>query len=64
MNFNRADSAEFSPVESAVLQGLGLDRLDYRITGERRRLTPEREKRQQKMLEEQRKRLEATDARA
>lgn len=64
MDFNRQDPADFSPIEQAVLKGLGIERLDYQITGERKRLTPEREKRQQQMLEEQQKRLEAAHARA
>jgi hypothetical protein len=38
MNFNRDDPAEFSPVERAVLAGLGVDRLDWHITGERGRV--------------------------
>ena len=64
MDFNPQDPADFSPIEQAVLKGLGIERLDYQITGERKRLTPEREKRQQQMLEEQQKRLEAAHARA
>ena len=38
--------------------GLGLERLDFCITGERERIVPERVRRQQKMLEEQKKRME------
>ena len=58
MNFNRANPADFSPVEQSVLRGLGLERLDFRITGERERIVPERVRRQQKMLKEQKKRME------
>ena len=57
MNFNRADPADFSPVERGVLRGLGVERLDFQITGQRERIVPERVKRQQKMLEEQKERL-------
>ena len=39
MNFNRADPADFSPVERAVLRALGVERLDFRSTGERARCT-------------------------
>lgn len=60
MNFNRTNAEDFSPVERAVLRGLGLDRLDFQIASPRERIVPERVKRQQKMLEEQKKRLAAT----
>ena len=33
MNFNREDPDDFSLVESVVLRALGVERLDYRITG-------------------------------
>ena len=46
LDFNRQDPADFSPIEQAVLKGLGVERLDYQITGARKRLIPEREKRQ------------------
>lgn len=59
MNFNRDDPADFSPVELGVLRGLGVERLDFQITGQRERIVPERVKRQQNMLEEQRERLAA-----
>lgn len=58
MNFNRENPDDFSPVELAVLHGLGKSRLDFQPTAERERLVPERLKRQKKMLEEQKKRLE------
>ena len=58
MNFNRANPADFSPVELGVLRGLGLKRLDFCVTGDRERIVPERVRRQQKMLEEQKKRME------
>jgi hypothetical protein len=56
MCFDRPDD-DYSLVERAVLQGLGVDRLDFRITGERERVIPEREQRQKKMLDEQKARL-------
>ena len=58
MNFNRENPDDFSPVELAVLDGLGKDRLDFKPTAPRERLVPERVQRQKKMLEEQKKRLE------
>lgn len=57
MNFNRDNLDDFSPIESAVLKGLGKERLDFIPTGQREKLVPERVKRQQKMMEEQKKRL-------
>jgi hypothetical protein len=56
MCFDRADGA-YSPVERAVLRGLGVERLDWQITGQRERVVPERERRQKAMLEEQKARL-------
>ncbi len=57
MNFNRENPDDFSPVELAVLRGLGRARLDFKITAPRERIVPERVQRQQKMLEEQKARL-------
>ena len=57
MEFNRDNPDNFSPVELAVLRGLGKDRLDFKPTAPRERLVPERVQRQRKMLEEQKKRL-------
>jgi hypothetical protein len=57
MNFNRNNPDDYSLVEKAVLHALNADRLDFQITRERERITPERVLRQQKMLEEQKKRL-------
>lgn len=39
MTLNRPDG-DYSPVESAVLRGLGVDRYDFQPTGERYR-TPD-----------------------
>jgi hypothetical protein len=57
MEFDRPNPDEFSLVERAVLRGLGVDRYDYRPTGQRERIVPERVKRQQAMLEAEKARL-------
>jgi hypothetical protein len=59
MQFNRADPADFSPVELAILQGLGVERLDFQPTAPRERIVSEGMKRKQKMLEEEQARLAA-----
>ncbi len=59
MDFNRPDPADFSPVERAVLRGLGVERLDFRPAGPQEAVVPERVARQRKMLEEERARLAA-----
>ena len=56
MQFHQADG-NYTLVEQAVLHALDVDELDYRITGERERIVPERELRQRRMLEEQKARL-------
>jgi len=57
MNFNRKVADAFSPVELAVLEGLEVDRLDFKPTSPRQRIVPERVKHEQKILEEQKARL-------
>ena len=57
MNFNRPNPDDFSPVELAVLRGLGVERLDFHPTAPRERVVPERVARQQKMLAEEKARL-------
>ena len=57
MNFNRPNPDDFSPVEMAVLRGLGVERLDFHPTAPRERVVPERVARQQKMLAEEKARL-------
>lgn len=42
MRFDRDDPSEFSPVERAVLRGLGVQRYDFRPTGEREAVVPQR----------------------
>ena len=60
MNFNRPDPADFSPVELAVLRGLGVERLDFQPAAPRERVVPPRVARQQKMMEEEKARLGQT----
>lgn len=59
LDFNRPDPADFSPVERAVLRGLGVERLAFRPTAPRERVVPERVTRQQTMLAEEQARLAA-----
>jgi hypothetical protein len=56
MRFDRPDP---SPVELAVLNALGVERLEFRPTRERERVVPERVLRQQRMAAEERARLAA-----
>lgn len=56
MQFNRPNG-DYSPVEKAVLYGLGVESLDYRPAAPRERIVPERERIQARMLEEERARL-------
>jgi hypothetical protein len=42
LRFDRDNAADFSPVEQAVLRGLGVDRYDFRRTGEREAVVPQR----------------------
>ena len=57
MDFNRDDPDDFSPVELAVLRGLGLERLDFKIAAPREDLMSEREIQAQKTLAAQKARL-------
>lgn len=57
MNFDRADPAEYSLMERAVLRALGVARLAFRPGAPRERVIPEREARQARMLAEQKRRL-------
>ena len=40
MNFNRPNAADFSPLELAVLRGLGVERYDFKPTTPRERMDP------------------------
>lgn len=62
MEFNRRNEEEFSPVERAVLLGLGVDRLDFAPTAPRERIISEGYKRRQKMLEDELARAAASAA--
>lgn len=44
MELDRTNPEEFSPVELAVLRGLGVERYDFTATGERERFTPASQK--------------------
>jgi len=57
-NFARDDPEEYSLVELKTLKALGVDRFEFKPTTERRRVTPRRVLLQQKMLEDEKKRLE------
>lgn len=57
MRLDRSDPAEFSPVEQVILNALGVERLDFAPTGTREPVVPERVKRQQAAIEEEKRRL-------
>ena len=57
LGFDRDDPADHSPVERAVLRGLGVARLDYRPAAPREDVVPERVRRQERMREEEQARL-------
>jgi len=56
-NFNREDKDDFNLVELKTLKELGLDRVDYKITGKRERLVSPRVAITNKLLEEELQRL-------
>jgi hypothetical protein len=58
-NFSREREEDYSLVERKTLKALGMDRLDYKITTERRKLVPKRAIDQTKVLEEEKMRLVA-----
>ncbi|KZT09288.1 uncharacterized protein LAESUDRAFT_735537 [Laetiporus sulphureus 93-53] len=57
-NFARDDPEEYSLVERKTLKALGVERFESKPTTERRRVVPRRVALQQKMLEDEKKRLE------
>ncbi|MCX5661983.1 MAG: hypothetical protein NTW19_20075 [Planctomycetota bacterium] len=59
MDFNRPDPADFSPLETSVLRALGKERFDFQITGQRRRIVPQREIEWAKRRAEEQARVEA-----
>ncbi|HEX6686819.1 MAG TPA: hypothetical protein VF062_28900 [Candidatus Limnocylindrales bacterium] len=60
MRFDRADPAELSLVERAVLRGLGVDRYQFVPGGPREKLVPERVARQRSMKQAELDRLAAS----
>ncbi|KAI0784778.1 hypothetical protein C8Q75DRAFT_809675 [Abortiporus biennis] len=62
-NFNRENPDEFSLVEKKTLKALGVEKLDYKITTERRGVIPKRIGIQEKMLAEEKKRIELASMR-
>lgn len=62
MNFNRDHADDFSPIELAVLRGLGVERLDFQAQAPRERFTPERVRQEHKLASEQRARLATANA--
>jgi len=59
MDFNRADPCDTSPVERAVLQGLGKDRLAFAPTTPRRLIVSEQHKMQEKLRADEKAKLAA-----
>ncbi len=59
MNFSRKNPDDYSLVERVVLRALKVDSIDFKATGTRERLVPERVARQRKMRKEQEARLSA-----
>jgi len=57
MNLNRANPADYSPIERGVLRGLGVDRYDFKPTAERRRIVSEQQKIQDKLNADEAKNL-------
>ena len=56
MRFSRPDG-DYSPVERATLSALGVESLDFEISGEREKIVPERVKRQQQTILDEKARL-------
>jgi len=60
--FNRENPDEYSLVEKKTLKALGVDKLDYKITTERRRIIPKRLIEANRLFEEEKKRLAELEA--
>jgi hypothetical protein len=56
-NFSREDPEDYSLVEKKTLKELGVDRYEFNITTERRKIVPARVLLQQKMMEDEKRRL-------
>lgn len=59
MNFNRDNPDDFSLVERSICNALGVERYDFQLAAPREAIVPERVRRQQKMLEEEKARIAA-----
>jgi len=57
MRFGRESVAEFSPIERAILRGLGVDRLDWHITGQRKHWLSDYDAGSQKAREQEQARM-------
>ncbi|KAH7914288.1 hypothetical protein BJ138DRAFT_1133506 [Hygrophoropsis aurantiaca] len=55
--FNRENTDDFSLVEKKTLKALGVDKLDYKITTERKRITPKSRAAKDKLKQEEERRL-------
>jgi len=63
MRFDRRDDGSaYSPVEKAVLRGLGVDHYDFQLTAPRRAIIPPRVANQRLLLEKEKERLAALKA--
>lgn len=61
MNFNRSNPSEYSPVEMAVLRGLGVEKLDFAPTASREKVVPERVKKQDAVILQEKERLQKAE---
>ncbi len=61
MRFDRSNPDDYSPVERGVLHALGVSSLEFRPTGARERIVPERVKRQMQLMEEEQRRQGSAD---
>ena len=59
LQLDRENPEDYSPVELAVLAALGVDRYPFTAQAPRERIVPERVKRQQRLMEEEKARLAA-----
>ncbi len=61
MRLSRPDDS-YSPVERGTLRALGVEALDFEMQGERERIVPERVKRQEQVIRDEKARLAAAGA--
>ncbi|NRA36687.1 MAG: phytanoyl-CoA dioxygenase family protein [Planctomycetes bacterium] len=62
MNFHRQDGSDYNAVELAILHALGIDHLDFQITGQREHIVPDRLAYQADLREKEIERLGSQDA--